>query len=306
MNQHRLPDLLVYPEKAVIVADSEMFVRGLRELGLEASLLGSLERLPAQSLAFSFSRQGARQLYQRAARTAHKQTLLCPLHAFDTGLENALYSLMLLLRCDFADCLRRQQHYLTLLNGLRRLHLTSANSRAEVWLNGNCAPYALTRNEIGESFVLSVTELFEVHYAHMRPDCPDIFQVSGVLHVSGLLLSRSSRARPLPDGLVDDMRRLAAQVAHHDAWLRIEHNQVRSFVVAGEEYLQLLSQAAGHRGLYLSEFAIGVNDAIGPNINYLRNSPINEGILGVHVALGDGLNGYHIDFLSPGIEVLPG
>ncbi|QXI28920.1 hypothetical protein [Pseudomonas vanderleydeniana] len=306
MNPYRLPDLLAYPEKAVIVADSEIFIRGLRELGLEASLLGNLERLPAQSLAFSFSPQGARQLYQRAARTAHKQTLLCPLHAFDTGLENALYSLMLLLRCNFADCLRRQQHYLAQLNGLRRLHLTSANSRAEVWLNGRCAPYALTRNEIGDSFVLSATELFEVHYAHMRPDCPDIFQVSGVLHISGLLLSRGSRARPLPDGLASDMHRLAEQVARHDAWLHIEHNQVRSFKVAGEEYLDLLGQAAGQRGLYLSEFAIGVNEAIGPNINYLRNSPMNEGIRGVHVALGDGLNGYHIDFLCPGVEVLPG
>ncbi|SDS28152.1 hypothetical protein SAMN05216598_1090 [Pseudomonas asplenii] len=306
MSQYRLPDLLRYPEKAVIVADNEMFIRALRELGLEASYLGSLHRLPEQSLAFSFTPQGARQLYLQAARTRYKQTLLCPLHAFDTRLENALYSLMLLLRCDFCDCLERQQHYLAQLDGLRRVHLTSASSRGEVRLNDKCAPYALTREEIGDSFVLSVTELFEVHYAHMKPDSPDIFQVSGVLHVSGLLLSRASRARPLPDGIRNDMRRLAEQVGHHDAWLRIEHNRVRSFKVAGEEYLALLDQAAGQRGLYLSEFAIGVNDAIGPNINYSHNSPMNEGIKGVHVALGDGVNGYHIDFLCPGIDVLPG
>ncbi len=241
MSQYRLPDLLRYPEKAVIVADNEMFIRALHELGLEASYLGSLHRLPEQSLAFSFTPQGARQLYLQAARTRYKQTLLCPLHAFDTRLENALYSLMLLLRCDFCDCLERQQHYLAQLDGLRRVHLTSASSRGEVRLNDKCTPYALTREEIGDSFVL-----------------------------------------------------------------RIEHNRVRSFKVAGEEYLALLDQAAGQRGLYLSEFAIGVNDAIGPNINYSHNSPMNEGIKGVHVALGDGVNGYHIDFLCPGIDVLPG
>ncbi|MGY2200673.1 hypothetical protein [Pseudomonas gingeri] len=305
MCQYRLPDLLSYPEKAIIVADNEMFIRGLCELGLEASLLGSLEQLPAHSLGFSFSSQGARQFYQRAARTGHKQTLLCPLHVFEHSLENALYSLMLLLRSNFADCLQRQQDTLRLLSGQQRLRLSSASSRAEVWLDHHSTPYAMTRDEIGSNFVLSVTELFEVHYAHMNPDGPDLFQVSGVLHVSGLLMSRGSRAQSLPHELVVDMQALAANVARHDAWLQVERNRVLSLKVAGREYVDLLRRAAGKRGLLLSEFAIGVNDAIGPNINYSHNSPMNEGIRGVHVAIGDGASGYHIDFLSPGVEVLP-
>ena len=306
MYQHRLPELLSYPEKAIIVADNEMFIRALSELGLEAALLGSLETLPAACFAFSFTSQGVRQFYRRAARTPHKQTVLCPLHAFDPGLENALYSLMLLLRCDFSDCFKRQHDYLDVLTRQRRLRLHGVNSRAEVWLKSSSAPYVTTQEEIGNNFVLSITELFEVHYAHMKPDSPDLFQLSGVLRVSGLLTSLGNRSQHVPEGLKIDMKALVQEVACHEAWLQIEQNQVRSFKIAGREYIGLLNQAAGNRGLYLSEFAIGVNDAIGPNINYAHNSPMNEGISGVHVALGDGASGYHIDFLSPGVEVLPG
>ncbi len=306
MQQDDLPGLLSYPEKAIILADNEMFIRALAELGLDAAAVGSPEPLPAQSLVFSFSSQGARQFYERAARTRDKQSILCPLHAFDPGLENALYSLMLLLRNDFAGCLRRQREHLRLLSRQQRLRLAGEGSRADVWLRNRSAPYVTTREEIGEHFVLSVSELFEVHYAHMRPDSPDLFQLNGILRISGLLTSRGGNRTPLATGVDEQLLELAQKVARHQAWLHIEGNQVRSFKVAGQEYTGLLARAAGDRGLYLSEFAIGVNDTIGPNINYSHNSPMNEGVGGVHVGLGDGASGYHIDFLSPEVDVLAG
>ena len=305
MLQDYLPGLLSYPEKAVILADNDMFIRALSELGLDAAAVDSTEPLPAQSLVFSFTSQGARQFYERAARTRGKQSILCPLHAFDPGLENALYSLMLLLRSDFAKCLRRQREHLRLLSQHQRLYLASEGSRADVWLKSRSSPYVTTHEDISEPFVLSVSELFEVHYAHMRPDSPDLFQLNGILRISGLLISQGRHRTPHATGADGQLLELSQRVARHQAWLHIEHNQVRSLKVAGQEYVGLLSRAAGDRGLYLSEFAIGVNDAIRPNINYSHNSPMNEGVSGVHVGLGDGASGYHIDFLSPGVEVLP-
>src|SRR5450830_1582079 len=54
MQQDCLPGLLSYPEKAIILADNEMFIRALSELGLNAAVVDSTEPLPAQSLVFSF------------------------------------------------------------------------------------------------------------------------------------------------------------------------------------------------------------------------------------------------------------
>ena len=68
---------------------------------------------------------------------------------------------------------------------------------------------------------------------------------------------------------------------------------------------KLLDLAAGSRGLKLTEFAIGVNEAITPSIDYKINSQMNEGISGVHLAIGDGSSRYHIDFLSPAVSVSP-
>ncbi|WP_259697667.1 hypothetical protein [Pseudomonas brassicacearum] len=69
--------------------------------------------------------------------------------------------------------------------------------------------------------------------------------------------------------------------------------------------MELLTVAAGARGLRLTEFAIGVNSEIKPLIDYKMNSQLNEGIDGVHLAIGDGSSGYHIDFLSPAVSVTP-
>ncbi|MHC8407018.1 MULTISPECIES: hypothetical protein [unclassified Pseudomonas] len=87
--------------------------------------------------------------------------------------------------------------------------------------------------------------------------------------------------------------------------LTVDDNRITSFKTAKAEHVGLLELAAGSRGVMLTEFAIGVNAAVGPHIDYGINSQMNEGVSGVHVAIGDGSSGYHIDFLYPDVRVVP-
>ncbi|KQB53422.1 hypothetical protein AQS70_10260 [Pseudomonas endophytica] len=163
----------------------------------------------------------------------------------------------------------------------------------------------MIEEDISSNFIYSAAEFFEVHYAHMnvQTDCP--FQFSGYLTIFGILTVL--RKHPLlPDNeLKLALEQLTSAVAQHTALLIVEHNTITSFKVNNIERITLLERAAGSRGLKLTEFAVGVNDAIAPFIDYSVNSQMNEGISGVHVALGDGSSGYHIDFLCPGAVFSP-
>ena len=100
-----------------------------------------------------------------------------------------------------------------------------------------------------------------------------------------------------------ELQDLALAVAINKGRLVIAANRVVEFVVAGKNYVSLLEEASGVRGLNITEFAVGVNASIGSEIDYHVNSQLNEGIDGLHVAIGDGACGFHIDFLCPGATV---
>lgn len=166
-------------------------------------------------------------------------------------------------------------------------------------------PYALLAEDIEHDFVQSVAEFFEVHYAHMYPheSCPLSF--SGTLKIAGILTVLRKPNPTLPEGLKTSLKWLSDRISEEGAFLSVEDNIITSLKVKNEEHIKLLDLAAGSRGLKLTEFAIGVNEAIASSIDYKINSQMNEGISGVHLAIGDGSSGYHIDFLSPAVGVSP-
>jgi hypothetical protein len=56
------------------------------------------------------------------------------------------------------------------------------------------------------------------------------------------------------------------------------------------------------RKLMLTEMAFSTNGSLPPkNIDWTCNSQFNEGSLGIHVGIGDGLTGAHVDLICPGV-----
>jgi hypothetical protein len=125
------------------------------------------------------------------------------------------------------------------------------------------------------------------------------------LKISGILTVLRKTNPTLPEGIKNSLTWLSKRIAEDGALLVIEDNTITSLKINGNEQIKLLDLASGPRGLKLTEFAIGVNDSITESINYKMNSQLNEGISGIHVAIGDGSSGYHIDFLCPGVIVNP-
>ena len=184
-----------------------------------------------------------------------------------------------------------------MLDAHTQFNVKGQHADASVIISGDATPYAMIEEDISNNFIYSAAEFFEVHYAHMNTQAACPFQFSAHITIFGILTVL--RKHPLlPDNdLKLALEQLTLDVAQHTALLTVEHNTITSFKVNHSEHITLLERAA--------EFAVGVNDAIAPFIDYSINSQMNEGIGGIHVALGDGSSGYHIDFLCPGAVFKP-
>ena len=288
-----------------IVSDNTIFLQRCTAQGFKTQSLNEIEFLPAQSLVFAFCNEAARRTFEIAKQTPAKRSVFCAVYVFEASVKSALYGLDLILKSDFDDALQKQRLVLTQLDTCRQFNLDGCNSQARVTISEQATPYAMIEEDISNDFIHSIAEFFEVHYAHMNIHAPCPFQFTGHLTISGILTVLRKPPTTTDIALKIALEKLTHDVAQHTALLAVENNILISFRVNDTEHKELLNCAAGARGLKLTEFAVGVNKAIAPFIDYRINAQMNEGISGVHVALGDGSTGYHIDFLSPGVAFNP-
>lgn len=54
----------------------------------------------------------------------------------------------------------------------------------------------------------------------------------------------------------------------------------------------------------LTELAFSTNSSMIPyNIDWTKNSQLNEGAIEIHIAIGEELTGAHIDFICPDVQL---
>lgn len=292
-------------EEFSIIADSVELLGKCSQLGFKTANISNTDTLPKNSIIFSFTNDAAKLTFELAKHTKNKKSIFCAAQVFDPSIESALYSLQLLLESDFEQALKTQRSVLNMLNSHENFILDGNETNARVKIFPHAQPYGLIAEDIENEFVQSVAEFFEVHYAHMNPLEPCPFSVSGTFKVSGLLIVLRKTNPLLPEGLSNSLKWLSDLLSRNGAFLSVKDNSITSLKINNQDHIKLLDLAAGPRGLKLTEFAIGVNDSIEQSIDYSINSQLNEGIRGVHLAIGDGSSGYHIDFLSPATNVKP-
>ena len=290
---------------SVILYDSVPFLEQCAQQNFITKDITKTNHLDENSIVFSFTDNAAKRTFELAKLANKKRCIFCPIHVFEASTKNALYTLSQLIKSDIGQCLIEQRKTLELVNCKTPLKLVSPRSKSTVTISNNATPYAILEEDLLGDFVHSVAEFFEVHFAHMKPQDPCPFSVEGELRVSGILTVLRKK-EGMPPLIADSLNTLIREVASKQAVLQVNANKVISFKVGNQEFLELIQRAAGPRGAYLTEFAIGVNRAITPLIDFSINSQMNEGVSGVHVALGDGTTGYHIDFLCPGVVVETG
>ncbi|WP_397448883.1 hypothetical protein [Pseudomonas sp. NA-150] len=291
-----------------LLTDSKALAAHARGLAINALLIDELNAMPTNSACITLTREGTESLLRLAARNRSGRAIYTQAHAFDPTLDSAIYCLDLICATDYRLAMRNQEQLLTLLDDHHHLVLSGADSHGVLEIAQNVSPYAMIEEDVlaaEEYFIFPLAELLEVHYTHMDPAAPRAFTLNGEFKVAGMLSARGYHDPSIAPSLIRSLKGLAYNVAVHGATLLIEDSQVRAFRVGNLDYRTLLNEATGSRGLALTECAFGVNASIAERIDYRVNSQLNEGIEGLHVAVGDGRCGYHIDLLIPGVSPAP-
>ncbi len=228
---------------------------------------------------------------------ATTRTLYLGLQAFDPSPSAAAYTLEMLARSDLGAAVRRNRRWVRIIERRRELLFRSGSTPAllscipaDAIEAGTCVSLALAPGSL-----VSVGALCEVELERFaEPDPP--FVVNGELIVDGALFA-------LADDFAGD--RAAARACGEEVFaaaqqrplsLSIRDNRLIACRDAqGRSLLPELAAAVDGR-LWLTEFAIGTNRLRRPN--FAINAQINEGAGGIHVGLGGGEHGLHLDFVA--------
>lgn len=307
----------VFEAEATFIADDPRIVAWLAGAGCKAHVLdpSTIARLPkpdrqnvvlvpSSDVSFAF---GTLDHFFKGSRL-----LIVPVAAFDPGFDAARYTLELVAESDFVTGAAQNAAWLERLNGAEApLRFAGENGELTCELRERLImmkPQLKAKLNRGEWEAIG--SFFEIA---LVPDNEDFFHpgyiVDGRLRVDGVAVARH---RIMPEGL---------EPLHAEAWeffanlrrdghtpleLTIENSRVTGATAGGRDIVEeLLRFSNPKRELVLVEMAISNNPGLEPSrLDWSHNSVLNEGSRGIHVAVGDGVTGAHIDFICPGIELL--
>lgn len=241
----------------------------------------------------------------------NSRLLFIPLFSFDPSMGSAIYTLMLLSLSNLEGATSLNRKWLDIIMTRRDpLHLKGSGCEITCEFDDSVnimrpkTEVALSPGEWD-----TVGPYFEVGLIPNPDNFRPGFTVNGVLTVPGVAVAHHRQMHPnlIPSKIrAWDMLNKLRQ----DGMLPLEITVENSYVTkisAGEIDLrdELEKLTNPMRKLLLTEMAFSTNSGITSNkIDWSKNSQLNEGAIGIHVGIGDGLTGAHIDLICPGVELI--
>jgi hypothetical protein len=288
-------------EIPVLVTDDRTLLEALEALPFEAVLLDELEVAPpaVALLGTDFARLGRRNLSQTFMDS---RVLWMPLASFDPSLEAAIYSTTLLLESDFESAVGLNRQWTsTLIEWEGELRFEGPGTSITCLL-GDPLPAATQLDvQLAPGQWRSVGGFNEVSIQADREDITQSFHVNGALYANGLATARHAGMPkdiiPLHSEACELIRTVAE--SGEDVRLDIEASRVTHCWVGNEDIYETLRRLTNPEyDMHILEFAVGTNHFPSSKIDWSINSQMNEGAGGIHVGIGEGLTGAHIDFIS--------
>lgn len=240
----------------------------------------------------------------------NSRVLMLPLLSFDSSMEAMVYTMELLAQSKFEAAAQLNERWLRLLLE-RRDPLILRGKGCDLVCEVEEDVYVMrpkTQAMLTPGEWESLGAYFEVGMVPQPEDFRPAFAVNGTLSVPGVAVAHH---RQMHDNLLPLATRAweLFQDLHRQGQfplqISIENSRVKH-IFAGEKDLadELDYLSNKRRELVLTEMAFSTNEGMVPeNIDWTKNAQLNEGAVGIHVGIGDGLTGAHIDLICPGVEL---
>lgn len=293
-------------EKFYVISDNNDFLNYCNTTHhLECLNINDIIDIPKNSIAFAFSEDAHNKISSIIYEKKEIKHIFLAMNVFNSNLDHAIYNIDLILKSDLYTCIKKQENISKLIKINNNFTYNNNGINFEVKYNTPENLIFIENFNKESSFILSIADFFEVYFAHPKPEaqCPFIF--NGNIIIDGIIASLRPNAHLDFKDMKPEVNELIKQVStSKKTEVIVNNNEIISFLINDIENINLLKKLPGKRELFLTEFAIGLNKEISTHVDFSYNSQVNEGISGVHIGIGDAVNGYHIDFIAPGIKLL--
>lgn len=132
--------------------------------------------------------------------------------------------------------------------------------------------------------------------------------MNGILSVPGVAVAHHRQTHEAVKAQAEQAWALLVQLqANREFPLKVEidNSRIVHIYANGQDLAERIEEYTNKKlELVLTEMAFSTNSGIlADGIDWLQNSQLNEGTVGIHVGLGDGLTGAHIDLICPNVAL---
>lgn len=286
----------------VVVSDSSAAHHWATSVGLPFRHVSqALDSIPARcmlvgSTAFWYSQLAY--LHQALSPAA---VLWLPLAAFDGADLAVEYSLEMLLRVDWDEVADGRAGAEERMRERRFRLPDSVGNELHIVVPEGVRIATCPIEPIGHGEFRSLLQSLEVETEYIERESGDV-GAEGTIKVDSMLyaLGPGTAMTPSESELATRLCRLVGTSAR--AELTAARGRLTQFTIDGNDHIQdLITLAGPNHGPRITEFSIGLNRDRQPK-RWEVNSPLNEGAEGIHVGLGDGYTGVHLDFVAAGVS----
>jgi len=299
----------------LFVADDPTLAQWLTSEGLRVCLFHELSHTTKQqrrNVVLLPTKTAGLSYFQLEKNFKSSRLLIIPLVAFDPSFDAAKYTLYTLAASDFVGSTKANLDWISRLgdSSLREIHFRGQIGELEVVLKERLdLMLPATQAQLLPGEWEAIGMFFEIA---MIPDNEDFFHpgyvVNGEIDVTGVAIAHH---RVMPEQLTHlpkeawELLGSLIRTGRFPLRVRVENSQLISARTRdGFEITDALRRFSNPQlELMLVEMAISNNTGLDAGmIDWGVNSVMNEGVGGIHFAVGDGVTGAHIDFICPGME----
>jgi hypothetical protein len=235
----------------------------------------------------------------------NKRILLLPQVAFAIDDNTSIYSIQKLLISDFDFAVRKHHEWYPVFSETKQpLCFSGKGSNLMCHLNESIEISTIDDIVLKVDDPRSVAEYFEIALEN-RIDKASSFSVDGYLDIQGVLIAKgiNFRLKNYNDYFANNLIELVNKSSNMKIF--VGNNKLTSVLINNVEYLSDFIDLVSEDKAQLpnvTEFAIGFNYQLQNDIDWKFNLQVNEGVKRIHLGIGNGEVGFHLDFITSNIE----